>query len=219
MPVNVLQRILDSGIIAIVREIPCGKIAALADALAKGGITCVEVTFDQSCHKGQENALASIRKLTESYRDTLCVGAGTVMTSAQVRQAVEAGAEYIISPDVNREVVEETKRLGKISIPGALTPTEIARAYSYGADIVKVFPAGVMGVSYIKSLQGPLKHIPLLAVGGISADNCREYLDAGALGIGTGGNLVSLKLVEEERFDEITEIAKAYTKALRRQGE
>lgn len=214
MAQNILEQILDKRVIAIVRGISCKKIEALAEAMAKGGVTCIEVTFDQSSREGQENTLAAIKKLTEAYKNSLCVGAGTVINTEQVHQAVEAGAEYIISPDVNKEVIEETKRIGKISIPGALTPTEIVQAYGYGADIVKIFPVGILGADYIKSLKGPLKHIPLMAVGGVSVDNCREFLKAGALGIGVGGNLVSPKLVEESRFDEITKIAEAYMKAV-----
>lgn len=211
----VLEQISDKQIIAIVRGISCKKIEALAEAMAGGGITCIEVTFDQSSREGQENTLAAIKKLADGYKGSLCVGAGTVMSPEQVRQAAEAGAEYMISPDVNKKVIEETKRLGKVSIPGALTPTEIARAYSYGADIVKIFPVGTLGAAYIKAVKGPLKHIPLMAVGGVNTDNCREFLKAGALGVGVGGNLVSVKLVEEGRFDEITKIAEAYVKAIK----
>jgi 2-dehydro-3-deoxyphosphogluconate aldolase/(4S)-4-hydroxy-2-oxoglutarate aldolase len=211
----VLDKILEGKIIAIVRGIPSASIVELAGAMEKGGITCVEVTFDQSSEEGKKNTLESIAKIKEHFGDRICVGAGTVMTPEQVRQAVEAGAEYMISPDTNREVIEETKRLGKVSIPGAFTPTEVAQAYAYGADIVKMFPAGVLGTAYIKAVKAPLKHIPISAVGGVNPQNCKAFIEAGAVGVGVGGNLVSAKLVAEGRFDEITAVAKEYMEALK----
>ncbi len=211
----VLDRILEGKIIAIVRGISSEKITDLVAAMEKGGVTCVEVTFDQSSEEGKQNTLDSIRRIREVFGDRICVGAGTVMSAEQVRQAVEAGAEYMISPDTNEAVIKETKRLGKISLPGAFTATEVAQAYAWGADIVKVFPAGVIGPGYIKALKAPLKHIPLTAVGGVSPQNCRSFIDAGAAGVGVGGNLVSAKLVEEGRFDEITAVAREYIEALK----
>jgi len=112
----------------------------------------------------------------------------------------------------------ETKRMDMVSIPGALTPTEVVQAYSHGADMVKVFPVNFFGPSYIKALKGPLSHIPLLAVGGVRPENCAEYLKMGCEGVGVGGNLVSPKLVEEKRFDEITAVAQAYMAALHPDG-
>ena len=140
----------------------------------------------------------------------------TVMSVDQVHQAVEAGAEYMISPNVNEAVIRETKKLDKVSIPGAMTPTEAAFAYECGADIVKLFPAGLLGAAYIKAVKAPLKHIPVTAVGNVNVENCAEFLKAGAVGVGVGGSLVSAKLVDEGRFDEITATAKAYVEALAR---
>ena len=137
------------------------------------------------------------------------------MTAEQVRLAVKAGAQYIISPNVDEEVIKETKNLNKISIPGAFTPTETAYAYKLGADIVKLFPAGELGAGYIKAVKAPLKHIPVVAVGGVNPENCADFIKAGAIGVGCGGNLVSAKLVEEGRFDEITAVAKQYMEALK----
>ena len=136
------------------------------------------------------------------------------MSPEQVRQAAEAGAKYIISPNVDPAVIAETKKLGLVSIPGAMTPTEAAWAYSLGGDIIKLFPAGNLGASYIKALKAPLKHIPVTAVGGVNAKNCTEFFKAGVIGIGVGGNLVSKELVESRNFAEITAAAKEYTDAL-----
>ena len=211
----VLNKILDGKIIAIVRGIPSEKIVDLVNAMLKGGVYCVEVTFDQSSEEAKKDTLKAISTITKEFGDKVCVGAGTVMTVEQVHQAVEAGAEYIISPNTDEEVIKETKKLGKVSIPGAMTPTEAAFAYKCGADIVKLFPAGVLGAAYIKALKAPLKHIPVTAVGSVNPQNCAEFIKAGCVGVGCGGNLVSAKLVNEGRFDEITAVAKEYIEALR----
>lgn len=207
-----LDTILQSKVIAIVRGIPGEKIVELAKAISRGGIRCIEVTFDQTTDGTQ--TLEAIRALKAQLGDEVCVGAGTVMTAQQVIRAAEAGAEYMISPNTDEAVIRQTKQLGKISIPGAMTPSEAVFAHSCGADIVKLFPAGILGASYIKAVKAPLKHIPVVAVGGINAENCRQFIEAGAVGVGVGGNLVDLKLVEEGRLDEITQIAQAYTNAL-----
>lgn len=210
---DVLKEIQKRRLIAIVRNIPFGQITELAQALYQGGITCMEVTFDQSSDSLKET-LCSIEKLRLKFEGKIFVGAGTVISEEQVALAVEAGAEYIISPNTDQAVIEKTKGMGKISIPGAMTPTEVAAASTFGADLVKVFPAGVLGPEYIKALQGPLGHIPLTAVGGIRPDNCADFIRAGASGIGCGGKLVSPSLVKEQRFDLITDIAKKYIEAL-----
>lgn len=209
-----LQKILDGKIIAIVRGIDSDKIAQLAQALVNGGINCIEVTFDQSSVDGSRNTLEGIANIKAALGDQVCVGAGTVMTVAQVQQAAQAGAEYMISPNTAPDVIAETKRLNKVSIPGAMTPSEVAYAYRCGADIVKMFPAGVLGSDYIKAVKAPLKHIPVTAVGGVNPKNCADFFRAGACGVGVGGNLVSPKLVNEGRFDEITALAQEYTNAL-----
>ena len=139
MTKNTLEQIKKEKIIAIVRGISSDKMLDLGMAFRKGGIKCMEVTFDQSSKEGIEETLKSIRLLAEKGGD-LCVGAGTVMTVEQVRMAFEAGAKYIISPNVDERVIKETKKLGMVSIPGALTATEAAFAYECGADIVKIFP-------------------------------------------------------------------------------
>ena len=209
---SALERILETKIIAIVRGIPSGKIAALAQALAEGGVSCIEVTFDQT---NPEETLTSLRTIKSELGDRICLGAGTVMTVEQVRQAAEAGAEYMISPNVDEAVIRATKALGKVSIPGAMTPTETAFAYQCGADIVKLFPAGLLGPAYIKAVKAPLKHIPVSAVGNITIENCADFIQAGAVGVGVGGNLVSALLVNEGCFSQITATARAYREKLK----
>lgn len=213
---NTLDFILENKVIAIVRGISSDKVCNLAEALVKGGLACVEVTFDHSSEEKLADTLKSIELLNQNFKGRLLAGAGTVLTVQQAEQAVAAGAEYIISPNVNVDVIKKTKELGKVSIPGALTPSEIVTAYEAGADIVKLFPAALFGPAYFKAVKAPLKHIPLTAVGGISPANIADFLAAGAVGAGVGGNLVSPKLVDEGRFDEITEIARSYVEAVSR---
>lgn len=129
------------------------------------------------------------------------------MTSENVKQAAGAGAEYIISPNINESVIKKTKQLGLISIPGALTPSEIINAHQMGADIVKLFPAATLGLEYIKAILSPINHIPITAVGGITSENARSFIDIGCLGVGVGGNLVNKKLVDENKFETIKKLA------------
>ena len=215
MSKEVLNKILEGKIIAIVRGIPSDEVVGLAEALEKGGISCIEVTFDQSSKEKASDTLKAISNIHKALGDKVCVGAGTVMTVEQVEAAAAAGAEYMISPNTNAAVITRTKELDKVSIPGAMTPSEVAEAYELGADIVKMFPAGVLSAAYIKAVNAPLKHIPVTAVGGVNPGNCAEFIRAGAVGVGVGGNLVSPQLVKEGRFDEITAIAKSYTDALK----
>ena len=215
MSKEVLDRILEGKIVAIVRGIPSDEIVGLAEALVKGGISCIEVTFDQSSAEKARDTLKAISNMRQALGDRVCVGAGTVMSVEQVEAAATAGAEYMISPNTNAAVIKRTKELNKVSIPGAMTPSEVAEAYEQGADIVKMFPAGILGCAYIKAVKAPLKHIPVTAVGGVNPGNCADFIRAGAVGVGVGGNLVSPQLVREGRFEEITAIARSYTDALK----
>lgn len=215
MSKEVLNKILEGKIVAIVRGVPSDEVVGLAKALVEGGISCIEVTFDQSSEEKAQDTLKAISNISKALGDRVCVGAGTVMTVKQVEAAAAAGAEYMISPNTNAAVIKRTKELDKVSIPGAMTPSEVAQAYELGADIVKMFPAGVLGCAYIKAVKAPLKHIPVTAVGGVNPGNCADFIRAGAVGVGVGGNLVSPQLVKEGRFEEITAIAKSYTDALK----
>ena len=211
MAQSVLERIYEEKIIAIVRGIPSGKIAALAQALAEGGVSCIEVTFDQT---NPEETLTSLRTIKSELGDRICLGAGTVMTVEQVEQAAQAGAEYMISPNVDEAVIRATKALGKVSIPGAMTPTETAFAYQCGADIVKLFPAANLGPGYLKAVRAPISHVKIMAVGGVNEENIGEFLAAGAVGARIGGNLANRAWIEEGRFDKITQTARALVAAV-----
>ena len=142
------------------------------------------------------------------------IGAGTVLTEAQVLLTKNSGGKFIISPNCDRGVISKTNSLGLVSIPGALTPTEAQNAYTYGADFVKLFPIANIGFEYFKAIKAPLSHIPFLAVGGVNLSNIKDYLKAGALGFGIGSNIIDKKLIAEEKFSEISELAKKYTREI-----
>lgn len=205
-----LKRILDGKVVAIVRGVSSKDIIQTVQALKDGGITCVEITFSLKSEEQSLDTLKSIRMIKEYFGDSVAVGAGTVLTPENVFRAKEAGAEYIISPNVDEAVIKATKRLGMVSIPGAVTPTEVITAYNWGADIVKLFPAATLGLSYIKALMGPIDGIPLTAVGGVDASNYLEFINAGCVGVGVGGNLVNKKLIEAGDFEAIKNLALEY---------
>ncbi len=200
----------ENKIIAIFRGVDKSKIINTAIALYDGGIRLIEVTFNQSSKTCIEDTANSIKAICDEMGDKMCVGAGTVMNEEQVVAAIDAGAQYIISPNTDKAVIEKTKELGAISIPGAFTPTETVDAYKMGADYVKLFPAGILGIDYIKALRAPISHIPVMAVGGINGDNFNEFIDVGVSGVGIGSSLVNLKLINEGRFDELSELARQF---------
>ena len=141
----------------------------------------------------------------------MAFGAGTVTSLEMLELAKNAGAQFIVSPDTNEEVIKATVAGGMVSMPGALTPTEIVTAHRYGADFVKVFPTANLGASYIKAIRGPINHIRLLAVGGVNEKNIGEFLKAGVNGAGVGGNLVNKEWIKNGEFDKITALAKEFT--------
>ena len=201
-------------IIAIVRGLAPEPMQALADALLAGGLHLMEVTFNQAKPETWKDTAASIRMLSENYQGRILPGAGTVITLEQLALAADAGAKYIISPNVDVEIIRETRRRGLVSLPGALTPTEIASAYQAGANAVKVFPVGNLGPAYIKAVRAPLSHIPLLAVGGVNEKNAADFLAAGCSGIGVGGNLVNKDWIAAGEWDKITALAQEYGKVV-----
>lgn len=212
---TVRKEIREKKCIAIVRGVDSRQIVKLAEALYAGGITMMEVTFDQkSASDGYRNTLEGIYLLREQMEGKIRAGAGTVVTEEQLALAQKAGAEYIISPNVNTELIKKTEAMGLVSIPGALTPSEVVSAYEAGASFVKVFPAGSMGADYIKAIASPLSHIPFLAVGNIDENNVSDFIRAGACGVGIGGKLVNKQWIKEGNFEAIRRLASEITKKL-----
>lgn len=211
---EIIQRIYDKKIIAIVRGLSNEYMPKAAQAMYDGGIELLEVTFQQSAPETWQNTAEAVRMLNREMGGRMLIGTGTVTTMEQVEMAYAAGAKYIISPNVNREVIRRTRELGMVSLPGAMTPTEIAEAYEFGADFVKLFPAGNLGPYYVKAVRAPLSNIPMLAVGGINEKNIAEFMNVGIAGVGVGGNLVNKNWIENGELDKITALAKEYVRAL-----
>ena len=208
------DRILKERIIAVIRGISSGHMLSAVRALTEGGIVCVEVTFDPGDEEKSLDTLKSLAMLKQEFGAAITLGAGTVLTTQHVRDAAHAGATYIVSPGADQAVIAETKKLGLLSMPGAMTPTEILNAWEWGADIIKLFPASSLGTDYIRSIMGPIHHIPMFAVGGVDASNAQSYLAAGCAGVCAGGNLADKKRIEADDFEAIRTLAQAYRAAL-----
>ena len=211
---NTIKKIEKEKIIVIARGVAKEKLIPLGIAMYNGGIRLIECTYDASGFMSDEEVADGIRMLVDYFGDKMCVGAGTVLTKNQVELTKNAGGKFIISPDMNPDIIKRTKELGLVSIPGALTPTEIATANRLGADFVKIFPIGPMGCNYIKDVKAPLSNVKLLAVGGVDEKNMKSYFNAGACGIGIGSGIVKKKMIDENDFDQITAMAKLYTEKL-----
>lgn len=207
---RVISEILDRKIIAIVRGVEPEKVVRVAQALYDGGVTLVEVTFDQKNPASWQETADAIAAVKAKMGEKMFVGAGTVTSVELVELAAKAGAGYIISPDTDPAVIARTKELGLVSLPGAYTPTEAKQAHNAGADFVKLFPCVGDAPAYLKALRAPLSHIRFLAVGGVNADNAADFIRAGALGVGVGGCLVSKKWVDAGEYEKITAEAERF---------
>lgn len=201
-------------LVAILRGVPMDRLEGVVGALVRGGVRILEFTFDHTGEDCVAGNAAKIRRAVQRFGDQVMVGCGTAMTVTEVEAACDAGACLAISPNVDLAVIRRTRQLGMVSMPGALTPTEIAAAYEMGADIVKLFPAGELGLGYIKAVRGPLAHIPMSAVGGVKPENVAGFLDAGVCGFGVGGQLVLPDAVKSGDDAAIEARAREFTRAI-----
>src|SRR5262245_14092912 len=199
-----LRHILDCGIVAVVRTPDGGRLVEVARALADGGVTAVEVTMSVP------GALEVLRQVRQALGDRVLLGAGTVLDPETARAVLLAGAEYVVAPTLNLDVIRLCRRYDKLMMPGAFTPTEILTAWEAGADIVKVFPADVVGPAFFKALRGPLPQVRLMPTGGVDLTTAAAFLKAGACCLGVGGQLVEPRAVAERNFDRIRELARQY---------
>ena len=194
-------------IIAIIRGFEPDICLRLAEAYAKGGIALVEVTFDQTRPGSWRDTAEAIKAIGERFAGSVRAGAGTVLTLEQLSMAEDAGGEFVVTPNVNPDIIRESVRRGLAAMPGAMTPTEAVDAVEAGADFVKLFPAGSLGVSYVKAVLAPLGHIPLLAVGGIGPENVADFMRAGCCGAGVGGNLSNREWIAAGEWGRIADVA------------
>ncbi len=206
-----VKEIEKNKIVVIVRGVAREKLIPLAEAVYNGGIRLLECTYDASGKISDEEIAENIELLAKHFEGKMLIGAGTVLTKKQVELTKKAGGEFIISPDTNPEIIAFTKECGLVSMPGAITPTEVALAHRAGADFVKLFPIDLYGPSYIKALLAPLSNVRVLAVGGINEENIKVYLEAGAVGVGVGTGIVNKKLIENNDFAGLTKLAEKYT--------
>ena len=206
---TVKDRIMEHGIIAICRKIYGEELRHVVEAMYEGGVRQLEVTFDQSDPACMDKTCEAIA-LAASLCPEMDVGAGTVLTVEQVRGARQAGGSLIVSPNTDRDVIAETKKLGMASVPGAMTPSEIVAAHAAGADIVKLFPASWLGTQYIADITSPISHIPLLATGGVSLENFGAFLDAGCCGAGLGGTLCVKSMIRGGQWADLQERARQF---------
>ena len=210
-----LEYVQQRKVVAIVRGLAPEHIVRLGHAFEEGGIGLMEVTYNQRAPETWRDTAKAIEAVEKAFGDRLLVGAGTVITLEQVRMTYEAGGHYLVTPATQPEIIRAGKALGLGLYPGAFTATEILTAWESGADAVKVFPAGSLGPGYIRALKAPLSHIPLMAVGGVNDRNAGDFIKAGCVGVGVGGNLVNREWIENGEWGRITDLAKAYMEAVR----
>ncbi len=209
-----LEYVKERKIVAIVRGLSPEYLIRLGHAFEEGGIGLMEVTYNQSAPETWKDTARGIEAVEKEFGDRLLVGAGTVITLEQVSMTYNAGGHYLVTPTTQPEIIRAGKALGLGLYPGAFTPSEILAAYQAGADAVKVFPASCLGPSYIKAIRAPLSHIPLMAVGGVNEKNAADFLKAGCVGLGVGGNLVNKEWIRDGEWEKITALAKEFKKAV-----
>ena len=206
---RVRERILEIGVVPVVRASSPREARIAADAVCEGGIPIVEITMTVP------GAVDVIRELTKSGSSDVLVGAGTVLNAEAARRCLDAGAQFLVSPGLNLSMVELAKKEGKVVIAGALTPTEIMAAWEAGADFVKIFPCGqVGGAKYIKALKGPFPQIPFVPTGGVNLNTAAEFIEAGAVALGVGGELVQAEALKTNKPEIIVETAKKFVAAV-----
>lgn len=197
------------GLIPVLRARSVEEGHALVDAMVAGGVTVVEVTMTVP------NAVDLLRELKKRHGTSVLLGSGTVTSSAQAAATINAGAEFVVSPSLHLDVIAATRQLGKVSIPGALTPTEIITAWRAGADYVKVFPCSAMGgASYLKAVRAPFPELKLIPTGGVTLQTAAEFIKAGARALGVGSDLVNATAIAEGHPETVTNAARAYLQAI-----
>jgi len=203
-----LSRLVDSGVVAVLRGVEADQLIGITEALREGGVTAVEITADTP------NVAEKLGEVAGSFDDEVVVGTGTVLDSETARTTLMAGAEFVVSPSLHGDVIETCNRYGAVSAPGVMTPTEAVRGYEAGADFVKVFPAKTVGPAHLGAIQGPLGQIPMMPTGGVGPGNAADYIDAGAFAVGAGGALVDYDAAARGDYEAITETAREFVQVV-----
>lgn len=205
-----IQTIEREKIVVITRNIYDDELLKLAQALYEGGIRCFEITYDQADPNTMTKIAENMKMLNDHFQGGLTLGVGTVLNPEQVINAKEAGAKFIVSPNFNEKVVKETLKQGLVSMPGAMTPTEVLAADEAGADFIKLFPAGTLGIKYCKDIYAPIHHVKYVATVSVTEETFEEYLKIGFAGAGISSRLIDKKLRDEGNYQELTERAKRF---------
>lgn len=207
---NNIEYIKQQGLVVIIRGMDISLIPDIVRAIYDGGARIVETTFNPSDPDTIEKTSAIIRKIHETMGDKMLVGAGTVIDESYAVAAYNAGAKFLLSPDVNTDIIKLTKKLGLVSIPGAFTPTEVMTAYRAGADIVKLFPITKNDLDYVVNITRPLSHIPFLCTGGVNPDTIGSFFSVGACSVGTGISILKPELIEKGDFEGIAQLTRLH---------
>ena len=206
---EVLKKIVESGVVAVIRIKETRRLQKVIEAIRKGGVKAIEITMTVP------NAVEIIRAMAVSKPDDVVLGAGTVTDVETAKAVIDAGAQFIVGPVLNLEIINLCREHGIACMPGCYTPTEIFTAWQAGADVVKVFPATPLGPRYLKDIAGPFPQIKMMPTGGVSVDNVGEWIAAGAIAVGIGSDLLDKKAIDEERYDVLTERAARMTENVR----
>ncbi len=196
-----LELLKAAGLIAVIRGPSQELTLKMVDALVKGGVKGIEITYSTP------NAAEAVKALDKPFGDQIILGMGTLTRIDQVDEAKKAGATFLVSPMCEPALCKAMAASGLACMMGAVTPTEVFQAYTLGSDVVKLFPGSLVGPSYVKALRGPFPHIPLMPTGGVNADNVKDWFGAGAVAVGAGSELCPPKLAKEGRFEEISQLA------------
>jgi 2-dehydro-3-deoxyphosphogluconate aldolase/(4S)-4-hydroxy-2-oxoglutarate aldolase len=205
---STIDRILKSGLVAIIRADSAGQLTEACEALIEGGVDCIEVTMTTP------GALEAIREASQKLGDRICIGVGSVLDVVTARLAILAGAEYVVTPVVRLDVITMCQRYSKPVFCGAMTPTEALTAHEAGADFVKIFPSNIVGPAYIAAIKGPLPQLRIVPTGGVDEKTCGDFIKAGCCALGVGGSLVTKEILRDKKWDELTSRAKTLVAAV-----
>jgi 2-dehydro-3-deoxyphosphogluconate aldolase/(4S)-4-hydroxy-2-oxoglutarate aldolase len=206
---QIVEQIVREGAVAVIRMSDSKKLMQVARAVQKGGLSALEITMTTP------NALRVIEEVATQMGDEVLVGVGSVLDAETARLAINAGARYVVSPIIKPEIIQAAHRYGLPAMPGAFTPTEALQAHESGADIIKIFPADVVGMAFFKAIKAPMPHLQLMPTGGVSLTNGGDWIKAGACAVGVGSALLDKRAIAEENYDLLTENARTLRASIR----
>ena len=198
----IVKELSDNGVVAVVRTKHPDKLLRIAEAIYEGGVKFIEITMTIP------NALKMIEQVKNSICDEIIIGVGSVLDSGTAQNAIDAGAQFVVSPIFKKEIIDTAHKGNVPAMPGTFTPTEILTAHQSGADIIKVFPANVLGMNFFKAVKAPIPDLKLMPTGGVTLDNAGEWISAGACAVGVGTALLDVKALEENNYQKLTENAR-----------